>query len=177
MKFSEVCPLLQKAKSEKEFIDSNFNVFNNTPSEVISQLYCGLACNNTIIGFYGNINIESLLWKCISLSAEHIIQETSYYPYFAAYVNEIEEEVTTDGFNAYSLLSREVTDGCKRYWEKHKTWQVSPVFINGTILTLPMRNLHLIEGHTRLGILKGLLNKQLISHESPHKIFWGDIER
>lgn len=51
------------------------------------------------------------------------------------------------------------------YWEHNRTWKRAPLF-----LELDYR-LHLIEGHSRFGCLKGLVSKGLIPKNKTHKVW------
>jgi hypothetical protein len=56
-----------------------------------------------------------------------------------------------------------------------------PVFLNHNVeiklLPSPKKELHLVEGHTRLGMLKGLIEKGLLSENSIHKVWVGYKKR
>jgi hypothetical protein len=58
------------------------------------------------------------------------------------------------------------------HWQEHRTWLSPPVFLDGTLVGSenPYR---LVEGHTRVAILKGLLEHGLIEPDSTHRIWYG----
>ena len=58
-------------------------------------------------------------------------------------------------------------------WKIKKTWLRTPIFLDAKLLE-KSNKLHLVEGHTRFGILKGLLLKKIIGKDSIHKVWFGE---
>ena len=61
-------------------------------------------------------------------------------------------------------------DAVVSHWKKHSTWVAPPVFLQNVVNLGPLR---LIEGHTRLGTLRGTLEHGVISAESLHSAWVG----
>ena len=57
------------------------------------------------------------------------------------------------------------TDQTVVHWQHNHTWKRSPIF-----LELDFK-LHLLEGHSRFGFLKGLVSNGLISNNKTHKVW------
>ena len=61
-----------------------------------------------------------------------------------------------------SVYGRDVLDG---------TWRVPPYMIDGRLMEPPTAGLCLIEGHTRMGVLRGSLRRGDIVPDSLHEVW------
>jgi len=60
-----------------------------------------------------------------------------------------------------------------KHWENHETWVTAPVLLKNFN---SQDTLHLAEGHSRIGALKGLVNSKIIKPNSKHAIWLGTID-
>jgi hypothetical protein len=58
-------------------------------------------------------------------------------------------------------------------WLDHGTWLRPPIVVCGAILRPPKANMHLVEGHTRLGALFGYMREGVIDPASMHETWLG----
>ncbi|MFF2167629.1 hypothetical protein ACFVWP_44300 [Streptomyces sp. NPDC058175] len=60
--------------------------------------------------------------------------------------------------------------GVGRHWEEHGTWLRPPLLIDRRLLNLGSSGLQVLEGRTRVGVLRGRLREQL--HAAPEHQTW-----
>ena len=62
-----------------------------------------------------------------------------------------------------------------KYWRENNTWLRKPIFINASLIKKDNK-FHLVEGHTRVGILKGAVQNGILDIESTHEIWYGNYK-
>ncbi|RXJ69330.1 hypothetical protein CRV08_04800 [Halarcobacter ebronensis] len=145
------------------------NLLPETPEEVLEQFFYDHGQNGGFQNQYSNIDINKLKWCKKKAKAKDII-ECSIYERFYPWVNSVSERLKYFEKNSYSCIDvrKDVVD----YWSKNYTWMKAPIFLEGKILD-SKKKIHLVEGHTRLGILIGLLNNKIIEKNTLHEIWYG----
>ena len=169
MLFSDLPNLL----NDGERIDANSlqRLLPVTPIDVITQVYSDHGLNGYFQYLYGNIEIDRLQWKEMSVEGRLIIK-CSVNNEFIDYLLMTASKVDKNTFNDLDGVL------CGRYkeqgsWIKTHSWILPPVFIDPKIINITNKELHLVEGHTRIGLLKGFIKCGFIAPEKCHRIYLG----
>lgn len=124
--------------------------------------------NNAFQEQYRTIEISRLNWELVELEAGDILK-CSIHDDFQRWVGDVSKRVDDFGDRGWRALDKrpEVTE----HWQKHGTWSSPPIFLDAALIG--GKGIHLVEGHTRLGTLRGLVSAGLISARSRHVIWHG----
>jgi len=146
----------------------------NAPDSVIKQFYLDLSNKSDFLEFYGNINLNSIKWALVDVPTKDLLDigDAATCP---DYLVEISRNAAL-----YNELGDDAIDSRKdvaEYWKVYGTWKTPPIFLDGTKLKKPTKKLHLVEGHTRLGCLKGVYTERLIELADFHQIYYGEFIR
>jgi hypothetical protein len=143
-------------------------VIPGVPTEVLDQLFVLHGRNLDMQRAYGDLRLDTLTWRLTSLPA-YELSEASVLPAFAAYVEQTEKRVAAalagdDSPNIHP--SRAVSAS----WLERGTWLTPPVLLMGSLVN-DRADYRLWEGHTRLGTLRAMLARNLISGTSSHSVW------
>jgi len=166
--FSEIMNLPQKC--DVADFDELKTRLPDTPDEIIQDFYADHGRKPEFQEQYGKLDLQKITWEKIEVAGQELIN-AGIYPAFkagrvdicATWIDNYDE----DGWNCVSL-----NKNISSHWKKHKTWMRKPIFITGGLIGEEC-HYRLVEGHSRLGILKGLTNKGIISPEQTHEIWYG----
>jgi hypothetical protein len=139
------------------------------PEDVLEQLVFDHGTNHVFQQQYGHLELHALHWECRPTPAEEILA-CSVYPQFAEWVETAAGRtrlVPREGWNDVIL-----PPGAAKFWADHGTWMRAPIMFKGD-LVVSDHPLHLVEGHTRLGALRGLVESGVLSGSSKHLIWIG----
>ena len=169
MKFSDL--LNQPYCSRRNIIEfeSLKSLLPDTPESVIKQVYSDHGRKFEFQDQFGDIEISEIRWNLASLSAGKIVT-CAINDRFSSWFTNVGKRAShfhTDGWQC--IDSRE---NVRAHWENSNTWLTPPVFFVGALLGLTSE-LRLVEGHTRVGLLKGLLEQHVLSPESMHQVWLG----
>lgn len=128
------------------------------PEEVVRDVLFDHGAKEHILSHYGHLDLQSLRWSIEACSAATLISAKSC---FEEYVETVAEHPH------FTIEHHRATR--PHAWEG--TWEVPPYFMVGSLWASPHQGLHLVEGHTRVGILRGLVRLQDIDGASLHRIF------
>jgi len=170
MKFKELMSLEYCERTGKIPIDILIANNINAPSEVLEEVYSSHGRKDDFQFQYGEIELNDIKWQRISINGLEIIK-CEYFQRFGNWIESVEARL-----KAWDEKSWDCIDTRKNivlHWQNEKTWLTSPFFINSSLIQ-NTNNLHLVEGHTRLGILKGLITRNIIPADSKHLIWHGD---
>jgi hypothetical protein len=137
------------------------------PDDVLEQFLADHGVKHEFQKQYGDLDLHGLHWRLILTPAAEIFQ-CSVYPGFQEWFDAVHDrtlEVPKSGWKSVLLRA----DG-KQHWQDHRTWKRAPLMIKGDLIGSPCR-LHLIEGHTRTGALKGLVDSGWLLGTSEHEIW------
>jgi hypothetical protein len=164
--------LLILKKDECGLMDYNelLNLLPNTPEDVLSQFFYDHGRNCYFQEQYSHLEINKLKWREIELKADEIIK-SSFYESYSNYIIEVSGRLNK--FEKEDFFCIDIREKVVNNWKKEKTWLKSPIFLDAKLVA-KSNKLHLVEGHTRFGILKGLLSKKIISKDSIHKVWFGE---
>lgn len=133
------------------------------PDDVTEQFLFDHGHKAEFIKQYGHIDLRSVQWSHEALPAATLIEATACAD-FEGRIDEV----------AKALEHYAHVYGPRRWgWLEHRTWLRCPILIDGQLLHPPRRGLHLVEGHTRLGALKGYVKCGKITPSSTHQVWIG----
>lgn len=144
----------------------------NAPNLVIEQFYLDHNNNDSFLELYGNIDLRTIKWALVEVSTENIlaIDDAATCPDF---VKDISENATLYNERGDEMI--DIRNDVIQGWKNNGTWITPPIFIDGTKLKKQTKKLHLVEGHTRVGNLKGIVTNKLFELADFHKIYYGAI--
>ncbi|MBI0425004.1 hypothetical protein [Psychrobacter sp. NG27] len=166
MKFKE---LMSFPATEAGKIDIDELILNlpSTPIDVLEQFYQDHGRNEQFHEQYAELDIHNLKWELVNLTFNEISCATIFSSFQrwvdACYIKS--RRVSTD-LN-WKLIGH--TDQTVENWKYNHTWNRSPIFLELNC------KLHLVEGHSRFGCLRGLVSEGLIPSNRTHKIWLAKI--
>lgn len=141
----------------------------NTPASVLEQLYVDHGRNSDFQDQYENLNISAIDWQLEEMPAIEIAN-SSFYQDFSSWYQSVMERAAQ--FTTKSWDCIDVRESVRAHWEKHATWEVSPVLFASSVYSIGAKY-HLVEGHTRVALLKGLIQNNVVSKNSIHLVWVG----
>jgi hypothetical protein len=141
----------------------------NTPDAVIQQVYSDHGRNEEFQRIYAAICLDRLQWSLEAHKAGDLIgasMNPDFENWFTLVGNRVADMVPDDWASVDGRP--EVVD----HWRQHRTWMISPVMLDGLIIGAGAK-FHLVEGHTRLGLLAGLVHQGILQKISEHKVWIG----
>lgn len=149
--------------------DSLKRCLPDTPDDVLTQVYADHGRKDDFQSQYGELDITSLRWEKRAFSAAEIAA-SCYYNHFSNWMDAVEQRVAQFSTHGWACIDKR--PDVVAYWQAHKTWLRFPVFIAGHLIGVPT-SLRLVEGHTRVGLLRGLIKANVLPTSSPHEIWLG----
>lgn len=139
----------------------------NTPRDVLEQFYRDHGRKDQFQEQYSELDIYNLSWELISVTFDEISCAT-VFPGFQEWVNTCYIKSCGVSIDSdWKLIGH--TKQTVMYWEHNRTWKRAPLFLE---LDYELDyGLHLVEGHSRFGCLKGLVSKGLIPENKTHKVW------
>jgi len=137
-----------------------------TPEDVIEQFYVDHGRKEELQEQYSDLNIGNIHWQERLLGFDEI-RTLNVYPEFDNWVKTCKcRSKVVSVNNDWSKIqnSLEITS----YWEQNHTWVRAPIILEGI-----NSKLSLVEGHTRLGALLGLVESGMVNKCSQHKVWVG----
>jgi hypothetical protein len=140
-----------------------------TPIEVIRDVYIDHGQKPEFQEQYGPLEIDRICWHETQVSGR-LLARCSYYEGFTAHVTLLETSAREPAEEIWHWL----TDDQKRadYWRMHQTWITPPFFLRGSMLG-KQSAFHLVEGHTRMRVLRGAHAQGVISPDKQHTVWLG----
>jgi hypothetical protein len=168
MKFSD---LLDLAYDEHSGRVNTYEIAMQLPDApaTVREVYSDHGRKDQFQAQYGPITISEITWAKVSVSASEII-ECSIYHWFSNWTNNVARR--PESFSKAGWHCIDVRPNIVDYWSKFRTWVEPPVVLDARLLGRP-HGLHLMEGHTRIGILKGLISHGVLQSDSQHYIWLG----
>lgn len=169
MKFRDLLDLPYNEKNGIIELEAILEVLPNTPLEVVKQVYQDHGRNGEHQKEYGELDIGSLAWEKKRITAADI-QPCFMLSRFSEWPYRVSQRL--DQFEKMGWRCIDVRENVWRHWEEHQTWVMEPVFVHRGLVGTE-EGMHLVEGHTRVGVLRGLLSRSLISASSFHGVWYG----
>jgi len=141
----------------------------DVPEDIFFQLFYDHGRNSQFQLQYANLLILDIRWIEIELTVDELI-DLSIYNNFLDWVSTVENRTKNCTINDFSSIDKRIE--VVKYWENNHTWIKSPILILGNLIN-SYKKYHLVEGHTRIGILKGLFKQGLLNNNQTHKVWLG----
>lgn len=137
------------------------------PDDVVEQFLFDHGSKPEFIADYGHLDLRAIVWAEEDMTAADLLR--------ASASKHLKGRIT-DVSNALEHYASGY--GRDRWgWEDHHTWLRSPILIEGNLLRPPRKRPRLIEGHTRMGALKGYVREGSVRPSSLHRVWLGTERR
>jgi hypothetical protein len=139
------------------------------PKEVVQQVFVEHGRKAEFQSQYGHLDLNSIRWNKESIAGVGLA-ESSHFEGFYRWYNVVGKRASLVATEGWSCIDRRQT--VVEHWKKHLTWITPPVLIDGALVNRPSR-FHLMEGHTRVGLLAGLIEVGIIDGLITHEVWVG----
>ncbi|MFE4542316.1 hypothetical protein [Arthrobacter sp. NPDC056727] len=119
------------------------------PAEVVRQWLWDFGDRNELVNDYGDVPLDRLAWVLEEVPAANF----DAMPTGASEAGLIEEFAAQH--RHWLIAKSRYKPLVKADWEEHGTWSVPPVLIDRSLLDPPGDGLQVVEGRTRVAILRG----------------------
>lgn len=120
------------------------------PEDVLEQWLYDHADNDSFLQDYGTVNLSRLQWDVEAISTDELTQMPTGQS-DGDYVDEIAEN--PDHWIGNRIYGAHI--GVELCWQTHGTWKRWPILLHRSVLNPSATGLQIVEGRTRVGILKG----------------------
>ncbi|MET9403343.1 hypothetical protein [Kitasatospora sp. NPDC002965] len=120
------------------------------PDDVVEQWLYDHGDNGSFQRDYGHIDLAGILWSLEAVTAA----ELSEMPTGASDDGCI-EEYAADPDHWVAVRQFGIHEGVARQWAELGTWKRPPVLLDRRLVTLAGTGLQVVEGRTRVGVLRG----------------------
>ena len=166
---------LHKISFDEWYLEKNIDLLKerysvDAPDSVIEQFYLDHNNDDMFKSLYGDLDILKLKWSLIDVETERFLQidKAASYPDFLEETSEDASHFDERGEKAIAHINEDL-----EYWKTYGSWSVPPIFINGHMLSNPTTDFHLVEGHIRVGSLRGINKYKLLKITKMHKVYFG----
>ena len=167
MKFSNLLDFTFDEDTEIIDLDELGQKLPNTPKDVLSQFYSDHGRKKEFQSEYANIEIDLLQWNFMEIDAETIVK-SSIHPNFRGWFETVSNRAKRFSNKGWESIDCRLE--VREHWQTYRTWMISPIFLAGQIIGSESK-FHLVEGHTRVGLLDGLLKHGILSESQLHTIW------
>ena len=145
----------------------------DAPESVIEQFYIDHSDKFQYQKLYGEINLYSIEWQLVEIPTCKMLNlgRSATHPDFL-----LETSEDASNYDEVGDSAIDCREDVLEQWKLHGTWITPPIFINGEILGKPEIDLHLVEGHTRVGCLCGLTKYHVFHVAEVHKVYLGKLK-
>jgi hypothetical protein len=140
-----------------------------TPTEVALQFYADHGRKDDFQHAYGKLKISQIDWSLVEKRAD-VLNTASMNEDFHRWFTNVGARAANFPVAGWKCV--DTRRNVREHWEKHRTWLVSPIFLEASLVG-STSHLHLAEGHTRLGLLAGLVEQGVLPASSTHRIWLG----
>ena len=169
MTFTEILKLQFDERTHHVCRDELVRNFPDVPTEVIQQFFVEHGRNPDFQEQYGHIVLDLMTWKKELISGDEL-RHCSHFERFDPLFKSCSARALAISKDDWKGIDRR--QNVVRQWEEHKTWLLPPVLIAG-VLVNRVSALHLVEGHTRLGLLTGLIEAGKLDGSRCHEVMVG----
>jgi hypothetical protein len=134
-----------------EFLDADVVKGLAWPDDVVEQWLYDHSGFGRFLMDYGGLDLTAIHWHDELVPAEQFLT-MSTGPSEAGLIEEFAQNP-----DHWSEVRR--PQGVPQHWEVHGTWLRRPLLIDRTLLLPPAVGLQVIEGRTRVGVLRGFLER------------------
>lgn len=166
MKFSDLLQLPFDSYTNKIPIELLRDCLPSTPESVLVQVFHEHGRNQELHSHFGSMDLSTITWSEQKLPGAQIA-DCWVKPESLSWVNTAASRVQL--FHAQGWHCIDYRKIIAKHWEINGTWQLAPVLL----FIAPESALILLEGHTRIGILRGLISNGIIDAVALHDVFVG----
>jgi hypothetical protein len=141
----------------------------DTPADIREQLFKEHGRNDYFQMQYGHLDLLRINWKAEQLPASDIIT-CEVFRDFRGWVDSVSKWAKS--FEAKQWSCVDVREDIADHWQHRQTWNRAPVLLRQKPRGA-RKPLHLMEGHTRVGLLMGLVCEKILSEASRHSVWVG----
>lgn len=141
----------------------------NVPKEVVQQVFVEHGRKPEFQSQYGHLDLSSVGWRKRSIAGRDLAA-SSHFEGFDHWYKAVGNRASLVATKGWHCIDRRLTVAA--HWEEHRTWITPPVLIDGALVNRQSR-FHLMEGHTRMGLLSGLIEVGIIDGLMTHEVWVG----
>jgi hypothetical protein len=134
------------------------------PDDVLEQFLFDHGNKPGFVAAYGHLDLRDMRWRIRTFKAEEL-RQIGHGTYF--------EHVEETRQNPRHWIGNWRGSGVDLGWETIGSWRRPPVLIDGYCAQPAHNGLHVVEGHTRLGLLQGLIDDGTIGAHTEHRAWFG----
>jgi hypothetical protein len=120
------------------------------PDDVLEQFLYDHADKIGFLRDYGNLDLSKIKWDVEVIPVEELIEMPT-----GASDGDCIDEFATNPDHWVRIRNRGPHIGVAQCWETHGTWKRWPILIDRGLLDSPESGLQVVEGRTRVGVLRG----------------------
>ena len=120
------------------------------PDDVVEQFLYDHADNIGFLRDYGDLDLSKIEWDVEVISVEEFIEMPT-----GASDDDCIEDFAANPDHWVRVRNRGIHIGVAQCWETHGTWKRWPILIDRRLLDPPESGLQVVEGRTRVGVLRG----------------------
>ena len=140
-----------------------------TPRDVAQQFLSDHGRKSVFQDQYASLDLSLIDWSLEEIEAYSLL-EASIYPRNHRWVESVGKRL--EDFHAKSWACIDSRRTVCQQWATSRTWLIPPIFLDG-IGPAASNRLHLVEGHTRVGLLAGLVQRAIVPANSKHQAWVG----
>lgn len=167
MRFCDLLDLPYNSRTGVVDISALTQALPHMPESVLRQVLSEHGRKENFQKQYGTINLQTVTWRLLTLTAAELTR-ASVNRAFENWVNAVSARLSRFEQSGWPCI--DVRSDVVSHWKDKRTWSEPPVLLQNVKMLGP---LHLMEGHTRLGTLRGALQHGLIAVESRHSAWVG----
>lgn len=143
------------------------NYLPSMPENVVRALIQSFLNQNDTPREVLELNLSTIRWRNIEVTTEELINSECLDLLESQVSSLCDQSSDLDDFTV-------LNDSRYKGWNQNRTWRVPPIFIEGKLVSLQAKYF-LLEGATRMGLLKGLDKNKDFSIKDTHLIWYGTL--
>lgn len=169
MTFSDLLRLPFDRHTDRISVEAILSALPRTPEAVASQFYADHGRKADHQQAYGDLVLDTIAWSLVTVEAASL-SDASTLPQFQSWYSNVGARPARFEVSGWTCIdSRE---DVQQHWAAHGTWLVPPVALTGSVVNKPSA-FHVAEGHTRIGLLRGLVKHGVLAPSSRHRLWVG----
>lgn len=170
MRFFELLELPFDSSGTIE-LDALERLLPSTPRQVLKSIYSDHGRKDDFQNQYSSVQISELSWGRHFLQAREILEATMHEGFAKWHDDAMNNRVALFHEEGWSCIDTRAP--IIKSWSETGTWLEPPFFLADN--ASPTESLHLVEGHSRRGILKALVGAGIVDPESQHEVWVGSL--
>jgi hypothetical protein len=153
MKLADLTVLMERRRdglSLEEFCADPMIVSLQWPGEVVEQFLYDHGDNGSFLRDYGKVDLSGIVWDVEAVTADELCATPT-----GASDDGCIEEYADNPDHWVAVRHTGIHEGVARFWEELGTWKRPPILIDRRLLDPSASGLQVVEGRTRVGVLKG----------------------